>query len=273
MKFKLLFIFILLIVVALEDANAWKNNTGLPMREMHALEDLFLTTNGSRWLWLKNHHAFGIQWNFTRSNDALATFIHDPCTENWQGLSCTCNITVFHAAVNYYDDGDDYYSSPLPTTSCFIDSLYLPGHNLCGRIAPSISNLTLLQHLHLENNSISGSFIPQLCELPNLLGLHLSLNKMTNSIPSCIYKLSSLKELTLSKNQISRQIPTTIGLLRNLTTINLYLNTLTGPITALGDLRNLITLDLGSNSFVGSIPESIGLNKRLSSLGESTQYL
>ena len=250
-------------------AAAGGNRSSLPMSEMIALEDLFQSTSGSGWHWRKNHHTFGVPWNFSRINNyADAAFIHDPCTEEWQGISCTCNITVFHTSdYTYYDDGDDLLIVPLPSTPCFIDSLNLPGRNLCGRIAPSISNLTHLQHLHLENNSITGPFIPQLCDLPNLLGLHLTRNQMTRSIPSCIYKLSNLQQITLARNHFSRKIPTTIALMGNLTFINLNFNKLTGQITSLGVLRNLNGLALDTNSLSGSIPEGIGFNTGLTILG------
>jgi hypothetical protein len=66
--------------------------------EIEALFDLYKSTNGVHWSWLRENRIDGYQWNFT-SNPI------NPCDENhhWQGITCdvdaqttpaSCHITA-----------------------------------------------------------------------------------------------------------------------------------------------------------------------------------
>ena len=50
----------------------------IPAQEMSALQDLYVSTNGNEWNW--RNSSYGIPWNFTDNSD--------PCTEQWQGVTC-----------------------------------------------------------------------------------------------------------------------------------------------------------------------------------------
>ena len=51
------------------------DSANIPVQEMSALEDLYVSTNGAKW------YVRGIPWNFTANSN--------PCTENWQGVTCS----------------------------------------------------------------------------------------------------------------------------------------------------------------------------------------
>ena len=50
--------------------------------ELNALESLYYSTNGATWLWRPNLYGFlGANWTFPAQ-------VSDPCSLNWQGVTC-----------------------------------------------------------------------------------------------------------------------------------------------------------------------------------------
>ena len=53
-------------------------SANIPGQEMSALQDLYVSTNGNEWNW--RNASYGTPWNFTVNSN--------PCTEQWQGVTC-----------------------------------------------------------------------------------------------------------------------------------------------------------------------------------------
>ncbi|WJZ94429.1 hypothetical protein VitviT2T_013290 [Vitis vinifera] len=82
-----------------------------------------------------------------------------------------------------------------------IISLNLSSSGLTGEIAPSISNLTLVQYLDLSNNGLTGPVPDFLSQLPLLRAQNLTGNKLTGSIPVELIERSENGSLLLSVNE------------------------------------------------------------------------
>ncbi|XP_020414396.1 probable LRR receptor-like serine/threonine-protein kinase At1g05700 [Prunus persica] len=93
--------------------------------------------------------------------------------KNWQGDPC--------APKDYLWEG--VTCSAHENESRNIKSLDLSSSGLTGLIAPSISNLTMIQTLDLSNNNLTGPIPDFLSQLPNLNVLNLENNKLTGSVP------------------------------------------------------------------------------------------
>ncbi|KAK2406277.1 putative LRR receptor serine/threonine-protein kinase [Trifolium repens] len=103
----------------------------------------------------------------------------DPCAPVnyvWEGLKCTM-------------DGNN-----IPR----ITSLNLSSSGLTGKIASSISKLTMLEHLDLSNNSLNGPIPDFLIQLHSLRVLKVGKNKLTGLVPSGLLERSKTKSLSLS---------------------------------------------------------------------------
>ncbi|XP_068649883.1 protein STRUBBELIG-RECEPTOR FAMILY 3-like isoform X2 [Aristolochia californica] len=149
----------------------------------------------------------------------------DPCTENWQGVSCALsNIT----------------------------SIILPAANLGGQLGDKLNNFSSLIKLDLSNNHIGGS-IPS--NLPaTVQQFYLSANQFTGSIPSSLSALSLLTALSLNNNLLTGELPDSFQALTSLTNLNLAFNNLTGGLPpSLRSCSSLTTLDIQNNQLTGSL--------------------
>jgi hypothetical protein len=88
----------------------------IPIAQYEALRDLYDATSGSSW-------GSGSAWDFTGSQQ------HDPCSENWQGIVCTCTSGL--------------------SARCDISELSSPGA-LAGTLPESLGSLTALISLDLS---------------------------------------------------------------------------------------------------------------------------
>jgi hypothetical protein len=81
--------------------------TAVPSSEIQALQDLYISTGGSKWLWKPPYIVFGHPWTFSSTNQK------NPCSTvyPWQGVNC----------------------SSCQQTLCHITGLTLPFTNLCGK--------------------------------------------------------------------------------------------------------------------------------------------
>lgn len=158
----------------------------IPRKEMGCLEEIFDSTNGNGWL------IFGPLWNFTGD--------HNPCEENWEGLSCSCQSergpfpcdTTYY----YYDD-----AAGMASLTCFISRIFLGFSNLRGSLPQCLFELDFLTHLHLENNRLWGEFGASMGESIQILSI--SGNHISGTISSQIGHMSSLKLLNMASNELT----------------------------------------------------------------------
>ncbi|KAI5336909.1 hypothetical protein L3X38_016178 [Prunus dulcis] len=90
---------------------------------------------------------------------------------NWQGDPCAPQDYIWQGVKCNYQE----FESPR------IISLNLSSNGLTGEIAPSISNLTMIQDL--SNNNLTGPIPEFLSKFQNLTVLNLEKNKFTGSVP------------------------------------------------------------------------------------------
>ncbi|PNX82050.1 leucine-rich repeat receptor-like protein kinase at2g19210-like protein, partial [Trifolium pratense] len=108
-------------------------------------------------------------------------------SRNWQGDPCA-PVNYMWKGLNCSSDGNN-----IPR----ITSLDLSSSGLIGKIASSISKLTMLQYLDLSNNSLSGSLPDFLTQLPSLKVLKVGKNKLTGLVPNELLERSKLRSLSL----------------------------------------------------------------------------
>ena len=203
----------------------------IPSSEFDALKNFYDSTNGDNWL------IYGVPWNFSG--------YHNPCYENWQGISCTCrennmtNIQPFsiYAAPGYVY----YYDDSLGTIGaiCFIEKIFLGFTNLMGTLPDSIGNFSFLSHLHIESNSIRGT------------------------IPSSLTTLILLQDLQMQGNFLTGTMPSSLGSIVSLRNLGLYANSLTGSIcSSICDLKNLTSFLIHQNRLSGILPSCLGALSR-----------
>ncbi|WOG94178.1 hypothetical protein DCAR_0313471 [Daucus carota subsp. sativus] len=107
---------------------------------------------------------------------------------NWQGDPCATRAYAWNGI------GCIYNVSDKPR----ITSLNLSASGLNGKIAPSISNLTMLRSLDLSDNNLSGDIPDFLSQLTLLRILNLKGNNFTGSVPSSLLSKSKSGLLLLS---------------------------------------------------------------------------
>ncbi|KAL8093836.1 hypothetical protein AgCh_035641 [Apium graveolens] len=107
---------------------------------------------------------------------------------NWQGDPCAPRAYAWDGV------GCIYNVSEMPR----ITSLNLSSSGLNGKIAPSISNLTMLRYLDLSNNNLSGEIPDFLSQLNSLRILNIRGNNFIGSVPSRLLSKSKSGLLLLS---------------------------------------------------------------------------
>ena len=117
------------------------------MAEYTALQDLYYSTDGPKWL---------LPPGLNKSHWIFPSNLSAPCTDNWQGFVCRPSYV------------DNFNSS-----TCYIAVLSLQRRNLNGLIPESISDLSHLEELLLQYNFLQGT-------IPNQLGTMLGTTKLPN---------------------------------------------------------------------------------------------
>ncbi|WVZ77888.1 hypothetical protein U9M48_025689 [Paspalum notatum var. saurae] len=164
----------------------------------------------------------------------------------WEGVTCNGNKTVIQVS--------------------------LPSRGLKGRIAPSLGNLTGLQHLNLSYNSLYGGLPQELVSSSSMVVLDVSFNQLNGDLHELssstsvqwplqgvldgkhIFKLSNLVILDLGENNFTGRIPDTIGQLRRLQEIDLDFNNMYGELpSSLSNCTDLIMINLRNNGFSGEL--------------------
>ncbi|EOY01502.1 LRR receptor-like serine/threonine-protein kinase [Theobroma cacao] len=116
------------------------------------------------------------------------------------------------------------------TPDGLVVGLGAPSQNLSGTLAPTIGNLTNLQHVLLQDNNIAGHIPSELGKLPKLNTLDLSSNSFSGQIPSSLSHVKSLQYLRLNNNSLSGPIPSSLANMTQLTFLDLSFNNLSGPM-------------------------------------------
>ncbi len=195
--------------------------------EFNSLHDFYNATNGIYWRW-HNISLNSQPWNFSIPKV-------NPCFDSWQGLYCSCSLTV-----------------------CSVTELVLEHHNLSGYLPESIKNFQQLSILNLHGNQIQGTLPYGIGNLTSLIDLDLSSNNFTGKIPVSIGNLMNLIELNLNYNYLSF-FPTSLYNLKNLKILSIAYNNLHNNISnAIGNLINLEVLFLRYNVLYSTLPVAIG---------------
>lgn len=130
--------------------------------ERQALHDLYISTNGNKWLW----HYDGGHWNFTNPyvnpcNDSYSYNLTNYENSNsynveytWQGLTC-----IYDADLSYY----------------YITSINLGRYSLQGKIPETIGNFKQLIILELQENILTNTIPSTIGNLHELRYLYHSL--------------------------------------------------------------------------------------------------
>jgi hypothetical protein len=197
---------------------------GIPDNEYIALEDFYASLDGKYWEW-KNYP--GNIWNFSSPSA-------NPCSDNWQGLTCSCNFDL---------------------SGCSIIEIGLENYNLTGSIPISILNLTNLTVLNLKSNRIVDPLPGSLKDLILLSDLQLASNSLT-VMPEVVYQCYSLTGLDLSFNQIVGTLSSEIGNLVSLRLLSVEYNYFYGtvPFSLYQNLIHLRYIYFTNNNFTGTIP-------------------
>lgn len=263
----------------------------LPKRELQALQDLYIATNGPNWIW----YGHGSKWHFPDARE-LVNFVGNgssilleyharygsespnanPCYEGWEGVMCSCNMSKpstiydnYNPYYGYYDDQVYLWNATSTgnVANCSIVKLFLNHHNLQGNLPESLGQLSYLTHLHLDNNLLSGSFPSIIFTMSAIQSISISKNYFTGTIPTAIGQLYNLNMLEITYNQLTGTIPWEIGLCTALVDLALLGNKLTGSIPAsMGNLTRLQFLDLHYNYLTHSIPSSFSALTNLEGL-------
>jgi Leucine-rich repeat (LRR) protein len=198
--------------------------TDFSSSQYQALFDLYNATQGWNWKWSD----FGTIWNF--STPAV-----NPCSNNWQGLSCVSN-----------------------SLNSTLSHITLQNYNLHGSLPISVQNFVNLTILDLSENQLTGQIPASLFTLNRLEFVILDSNQFVGSLPASVGGLTNLFQLNLLENKFSGQIPTEIYQLTNLVSLDLSTNQFSGTISdEIGNLHDLRDLQFSNNNFSSSLPDSI----------------
>lgn len=168
--------------------------------ERQALYDLYISTNGYKWLW---HYDEG-HWNFTNPyvnpcNDSNSynhnNYIQSNITEyTWQGLTCI------------YDKDLSYY---------YIVSINLGRYSLQGKVPDTIGNFNQLIMLELQENILTNTIPSTIGNLQELWNLYHSLihslcHPQFHSLYHITIYICSLYQSSISPTLYYSTIPLTI---------------------------------------------------------------
>ncbi|GMY37755.1 probable LRR receptor-like serine/threonine-protein kinase At1g07650 isoform X1 [Fagus crenata] len=136
---------------------------------------------------------------------------------------------------------------------CHVDSIFLKGQDLAGKLPPSLVKLPYLKQVDFNRNYLSG-MIPQEWASLQLEFLAISTNNLSGPI-DYLGNITTLKTLSIESNLFSGPVPRELANLVDLEILILNANNLTGELpVALKSLTKLKELDLSFNRLDGNIP-------------------
>jgi hypothetical protein len=241
-------------------------NPRLVHTEFVALQDLYNSLRGAEWVW-NNITGKSVPWNFSIP-DA------DPCFDNWQGLTCTCNILNCKIQVIELERHNVAGELPLSVGS-FPELLLLSfrGNKLIGTIPETIGNLTKLETLDISYNHLVREIPKTVNRMAALQLFVVSGNNLTR-IPDELFSLTQLRVLDLSLNQFNGPFPEGIANLTSLQVLQLQHNAFTQALPNIfGSMTSLKAIDVSNNVFWGPFPTSLCLLKNLTNLLASICFL
>ncbi|KAJ4957719.1 hypothetical protein NE237_024830 [Protea cynaroides] len=183
---------------------------------------------------------------------------------NWNEASDVCNFTKVkcdwwhHRVVTLMlgRTGICGRLSPSITNLTGVRNLFPSDNNLYGSIPPELASLRHVQRLWLDGNNLESGIPESLSLLSNLFAIRLGTNNLTGTIPASIFSnCTALKYVDLSENSLTAKIPAEIGIPPDIWFISLYTNYLAGniPVT-LSNLSNLYLSDVENNFLAGELP-------------------
>jgi Leucine-rich repeat (LRR) protein len=257
----------------------------IPVIEFQGLNNLYDDNNGINWDWTRFPDS-GIPWYFPQ--DINESSYPNPCTEQWQGIECSCYLelgrNVDHprgknsgfasVEIGYYSYYYDYYSASTTNDSynpssggdnsssstievaCSVSKIQLIQHNLQGELSSSITVFSNLSHLMLDINKLYGNLTEILLSLPKLESFTVANNLFTGTFPSSITSLSNLQLLNLNYNQFYGTLPSS---LQPIEQINIIANQFSGtlPSTLFRSPCPMTVFNIVNNHFIGTIPKEI----------------
>jgi Leucine-rich repeat (LRR) protein len=262
--------------------------------ELTALEGLYKSCNGSSWRWDLNLHPSSM-WSFP-------TNVSIPCSDSWQGVSCTvmgfndsvaCSIVGLDL-VNYGLAGplppslnglfnltilnisSNRINSTIPQSLALMSSLHtilLSDNTLSGPL-PSFNELIKLQSFGADLNNVTGSIPVSLCNASLLQRFSIQGNNVSGSLPECLYELNDLVLLNIRDNWFAGSISTNVGSLLLIESIDMGMNEIGGSLpTQLGILSTLTSLAVDGNRIASTIPTELGNLEFLTTLQLSTNFI
>eukprot|EP01040_Poterioochromonas_malhamensis_P018892 gene18892-22166_t len=162
-------------------SNGLLSITSLYPSERAALLDIYDSCEGSSWTW--SHPAAGVSWK-------IADNTSDPCSDRWQGITCTC-----------------------ANSDCHVTDINLPDQGLSCTFPQSFTAFEKLQSFTLDGNHLYGKFpLTILSSLPKLTYISMTKNQFTGTIPQTIgSKLTDLIYFDVSANKLNGSLPDSIS--------------------------------------------------------------
>lgn len=250
-------------VAALGRPKALYRDTPTNPDDRDALEDLYQSTHGSKWL----------------NNTGWMT--GDPCTYPfWFGIYCI-EGRVLQINMAYNGLTGSLPSSLARASALQVVRLY--SNALTGEIPPGIFALRSLQIFNVNSNQLTGKLpsidMPNLTELtlydnsiggdfpstfnaPNLQLLEVSSNSFTGNLPEGLSASTGLTQLVVSRNSFTGTLPDSYGSLTKLERLWTFYNNLDRPQIP-NSYRNLVNLvEVQADGLFGPLPEWIGSSWR-----------
>ncbi|XP_004512441.1 uncharacterized protein [Cicer arietinum] len=174
-----------------------------------------------------------------------------------------------------YNNFGGLLPNTLGNMSKQLNSIYLGGNHISGKIPAELGNLVNLYLFTVENNRFEGMIPTTFVKVQKLQVLELRGNKLSGSIPAFIGNLSQLFYLGLGHNKLEGNIPPSIGNCQKLYYLDLSQNNLRGTIPI--EVFNLFSLtkllDLSRNALSGSLPQEVGRLENIGMLNFSENHL
>ncbi len=195
----------------------------VPISEVYALNTFYDALNGDDWLWRETSYGsqYGSIWNFT-GNISLV----NPCSSDWQGISCNCSLV------------------------CNIVQVNLNNYGLQG-ILPDMQNLTMLESLDLYHNLMLEGELQALSTLTSLSAIYIGDTAISGDLQA-LSTLTSLSIIDLDSTAISGDLQT-LSTLTSLSTMSLFDTAINGDLQALSTLTSLSVIYLGSTAVSGDL--------------------